>query len=718
MEQKLMRKVLQVEGMNSTDSERKIENAFNGIDGVVNIKAMHSSSNVYITYDANIIVLNKVIDIIEKLDYKVKSKPPVNAASPESGTATIAKTGGTSGKSVDKILKIDGMTCTSCEMRIENRLKKMYGVISAKVSYSSSDAHITYNPELITLNSIIDAIEELDYKAREKKGGKAKDSGNKDNNATNDKMSINQFLGIGIIILAAYVIIKNTVGFNFIPQVNQNMGYGILFVVGLITSLHCIAMCGGINLSQCVSYKFADGETSKVSKLKPSLLYNLGRVISYTIVGGIVGALGSVISFSGTAKGIVAIISGVFMVIMGLNMLNIFPWLKRFNPRMPKIFGNKVHNNNGKHGPLYVGLLNGLMPCGPLQAMQIYALGTGSFFAGALSMFLFSLGTVPLMFGFGAVSSFLSGKFTHRMMKVSAVLVMILGVIMLSRGLSLSGVNVVYASSGGSSSGNIAKIEGNYQTVTTNLESGKYPPIVVQKGIPVKWNMKADASNINGCNGTITIPKYNIQKKLVPGDNIIEFTPDADGNIPYTCWMGMISSNIKVVDDVAKTTSNDVAQAASSSGSGSGISSGGCCGATPAGFANGKIPTDNITVAQVKDGQQEVTVTVNSQGYTPAVVVLQKGVKAKIKFNPEQLSSCNSTVVFPELQGQLVISQADQKETPWLTPEQDFTFQCGMGMLHGYVKVVDDVNKVDLNAIKKEIQNYKPASGSGGGSCG
>ena len=718
MEQKLIRKILQVEGMNNTDCERKIQNAFNNTDGVVNIQAMHSSSNVYITYDANIIVLNSIIDIVEKLGFKVKNKPAANAASPALSITPVRKTGGTSGKSVEKTLKIYGMTCTSCEMRIENRLKKMNGVTGAKVSYNSSDAHITYDPGLVTLDAIIDAIEKLDYRAREKKGGKAQPGGNKNNNAAKDKISINQLLGIGIIILAAYVIIKNTVGFNFIPQINQNMGYGVLFVVGLITSLHCIAMCGGINLSQCVSYKQAEEDAGKITKLKPSLMYNAGRVISYTVIGGIVGALGSVVSFSGTAKGIVAILSGVFMVIMGLNMLNIFPWLRKFNPRMPKLFGNRIHNNSGKNSPFYVGLLNGLMPCGPLQAMQIYALGTGSFFAGALSMFMFSLGTVPLMFGFGAVSSFLSGKFTHRMMKVSAVLVMILGIIMLNRGLSLSGVNVVYAAAPASSS-SIAKIEGNVQTVTTNLESGKYAPIAVQKGIPVKWNMKAAASNINGCNGTIIIPKYNIQKKLVPGDNIIEFTPDADGNIPYTCWMGMISSNIKVMDDITKATSSDVAQAGNSSKAG--ISGGGgCCGAAPAGFANGKIPTDNITVAEVKDGQQEVTVTVNDQGYTPAVVVLQKGVKAKIKFNPEQLGSCNGTVVFPEYQGQLDISQADQTETPWLTPEQDFTFQCGMGMLHGYVKVVDDINNADLNAIKKEIQNYKPASGAGGGGgcCG
>lgn len=619
-------------------------------------------------------------------------------------------------KIVRKILQIDGMTCTSCEMRIENKLKKMDGIIEAKAMFSSSNVYVTYDTNVVGLNMIIDAIEKLDYNVRNKPGNQTVIDTKAQKKVPGDKISINQILGIGIIIFALYIIIKNTVGFNFIPQVTQNMGYGLLFVVGLLTSLHCIAMCGGINLSQCVSYKYGENDTGKIAKLKPSLMYNAGRIISYTIIGGIVGALGSVVTFSGTAKGIVAILSGIFMVIMGLNMLNIFPWLRKFNPRMPKIFGNKIHNNNGKHGPFYVGLLNGLMPCGPLQAMQIYALGTGSFLAGAASMLFFSLGTVPLMFGFGAVSSFLSGKFTHKMMKVSAVLVMILGVIMLNRGLGLSGINVAYASAPSSSS-SIAKIDGNVQVVTTRLNSGKYVPIVVQKGIPVRWNMKANAQDINGCNGTLDIPKYNIEKKLQAGDNIIEFTPDSSGDIPYSCWMGMIRSNIKVVDDITKVSSSDVAQANNSSSAG--ISGGGCCGATPPQFAGGKIPTDNIQVAKVTGDQQEVTVTVNNQGYSPAVVVLQKGVKAKIKFNPEQLSSCNSTVVFPEYQGQLNLQS--QTETPWLTPEQDFTFQCGMGMLHGYVKVVDDINKVSLDEIKKEVQSYKSVSGvggAGGGCCG
>lgn len=487
---------------------------------------------------------------------------------------------------IRKILQIEGMTCTSCEMRIENALKKLGGVMEVKAIFSSSNVYITYDANAIGLEQIIQTIEKLDYTVRNKPGAAAV-SHTHIKKAADDKIAINQLLGIGIILFALYVIIKNTVGFNFIPEINQSMGYGILFFVGLLTSLHCIAMCGGINLSQCVSYKVDSQNPSKFSKLKLSLLYNSGRVISYTVIGGMVGALGSGISFSGVAKGIVAIISGVFMVIMGLNMLNIFPWLRKLNPRMSKIFGNKIHNNNGKYGPFYVGLLNGLMPCGPLQAMQIYALGTGNFAAGALSMFMFSVGTVPLMFGFGAVSSILSRKFTHKMMKVSAVLVIELGVVMANRGLALSGFSfpsMPFGVNSGTQGSNVATIQDGIQIVTTKLSSGRYEPITVQKGIPVKWTIQAQKRDINGCNNEIVIPTFNKSKKLEAGGNIIEFTPTQTGTFAYSCWMGMIRSKITVVDDINNI---DV------SGSSGGIQK-----------SDYRIPTDEIAVAKIIDGER------------------------------------------------------------------------------------------------------------------
>lgn len=96
-----------------------------------------------------------------------------------------------------------------------------------------------------------------------------------------------------------------------------------------------------------------------------------------------------------------------------------------------------------------------------------------------------------------------------------------------------------------------AQVEGNVQTVSIEVELKEYTPIVVQKGIPVYFIIKADPSNLNSCNNILTIPEYGIEKVLEPGKNIIEFTPQKTGIIPYSCKMGMIKSKIRVVDDVA-----------------------------------------------------------------------------------------------------------------------------------------------------------------------
>lgn len=206
---------------------------------------------------------------------------------------------------------------------------------------------------------------------------------------------------------------------------DTKMGYGMLFVIGLITSVHCIAMCGGINLSQCIPQPSNASDVSGSSRaldiFLPALLYNTGRVISYTAIGFLLGLVGMLLG-AGTQteisyflQGSLKMIAGIFMVIMGINMLGIFPWLRPLTLRIPRFLSTKVLKKRASsRQPLFVGLLNGLMPCGPLQSMQIVALACQNPFSGALSMFLFSLGTVPLMLGLGSLVSVLGKRFAKK----------------------------------------------------------------------------------------------------------------------------------------------------------------------------------------------------------------------------------------------------------------------------------------------------------------
>jgi uncharacterized protein len=651
------------------------------------------------------------------------------------------------GKIAPLRIVVDGMTCSHCEQKIERAVGALPGVTRVTASAPLSEVMVYCDPALIGQEAVFAAIRGEGYSVRDEKVPAAavpdaRAAAAASASGKSKAASTYKFLGLIAVVAAIYLIIRYTVGFTFLPAVNQSMGYGLIFVVGLLTSLHCIAMCGGIVLSQGIKKQeeAADGSAATgparltagglTSRLMPSLLYNGGRVVSYTIIGGVVGAIGSLFSLSQALKGVMPIVAGAFMLFLGVRMLGIFPWLSRLSIRFPGIGGKKLSAAAANRGPFVVGLLNGLMPCGPLQTMQVYALGTGSFLAGAFSMFLFSVGTVPLLLGFGAVSSFLSAKFNRRMLKASGVLVMALGLVMFTRGMNLFGVGL--PTIGGGSGVAVAKIVGDYQEVRTTVESGTYHPFVVQAGVPVRWTVSVKADELNGCNNPVTVPQYGIKKQLVPGDNLIEFTPTQSGTITYTCWMGMITSTIRVVDNLAKIPPKDLsdtpaASAAPPAGAGAagsvasafepgGNGGGGCCGATPGRFASGKVPVDDVQVAKFTAEGQVAEITVNDGGYSPAVIVMQKGVKGRIRFVADKLSSCNYAVTFPEYQGGLDLSKG-QLETPYLTITEDFTFQCGMGMLHGYVKVVPDSSHFDLQAVKRQVAAYKPAAGSGG-CCG
>jgi sulfite exporter TauE/SafE/copper chaperone CopZ len=474
-------------------------------------------------------------------------------------------------------LRIERMTCVNCQDRIERALKRIDGVTWTGVSYSEGKARVEYDARKTGEGEIVAAIEKLGYGvARGKKKGKERHV----NGAVSSSRGLDarRVAGVLVAVVAAFLIMRGlgfTTSFGAIPLAEEGMGYGLLFVIGLLTSVHCVAMCGGINISQCIPAAAAGSPDKKrnAATLAPSLKYNLARVCSYTAVGAAVGGIGSVVSLSGDAKGIIQLIAGVFMVIMGLSMFGVLPGISRITPRLPRVFGEKVAaakessagDGSGK-GPIVVGLLNGLMPCGPLQAMQIFALSTGSPAQGALSMLCFSLGTMPLMFGLGALSSALGRKFTSRAMTIGAALVIFLGLFMFTQGLTLSGVNVDAPTRGGGGDGYIAadtddeasddaytdeggnsySVVDGVQVVRSELTPRDYPHITVKAGTPVHWIIDAPARAITGCNGAIYIPEYNIEYAFEPGENVIDFTPEKPGEFMYSCWMGMITSYITV----------------------------------------------------------------------------------------------------------------------------------------------------------------------------
>lgn len=446
-------------------------------------------------------------------------------------------------------LKVNGMSCSACEAKIVRALEAQPGVVQASADYVTGSLTVELKPNSDL--SVVPIMEELGYDIVQCEDISSSAMPRK----TWPNKSILIQLGGLLALVLLVLVVSPAINFD-LGALNSTAGYGTLFVVGLFTSVHCIGMCGGINMSQCISYNKATGSTSVV---KPSLLYNLGRLLSYTMVGGLAGALGSAFNISVHFKGMISLLAGLFMVIMGLNLLGLMGGLRKLIPKMPSLSFNQSPN---AYGPLFVGILNGFMPCGPLQAAQLYALSTGSATAGALSMFYFGLGTFPVMFTFGSISTMLGNKFTSKLLKISGVFVIMLGVMAMDRGLGLVNISAVVPGGQKPQSAQvsvkipqgsvIATIKNGYQEVYVSVAPRGYAAIVVQKDIPVRMIFVVKPGNLNGCNNAIIIPSLNIQQPLIVGETLVEFIPTTLGEVKYACWMNMIRSTITVVADLSK----------------------------------------------------------------------------------------------------------------------------------------------------------------------
>lgn len=595
-------------------------------------------------------------------------------------------------------IKVFDMTCTSCESSVEKAVLKLEGVTTAKASFSDQSLTVEYDSDLCSTEMIKATIKTAGY------------------GIVASKNSSYKIAGMFIIAAAIILIGNSTGGFDMNAKLN-GATYFVLFVVGVLTSLHCVGMCGGIMLSQSIN-KDSKG---KFDSMKPALMYNAGRVVSYTILGGIVGSLGSVLSLSISVKAGLQIFAGVFMIIMGLNMSG-YSLFRKFNIKLP---WSACSVKNKPKTPFLVGVLNGLMPCGPLQTMQLYALGTGSAYKGALAMLIFSLGTVPLMLTFGALSGLMSKGYTKTLLKFSGILIVVLGVVMGSRGLALAGVNIpTTASLAASLSGDKSSepnspapkpiIENGVQIVKMTADGAGYTPngLYIQKNVPVKWVI--DGKSLNACNGQIIIPSLDIQRDLQSGENIIEFIP-GDKDINFSCGMGMIRGIFKVVDDVSAvdTSKPDDSIPAPSAGMPCCIGENSTEPAAPQkpsiyGTDISTVETSRLIHKALLSGSSQ-TASIKGTGYEfdPLIIVAAKNVKTTLSFDLNAFDNPNGTFeIADSSSGENVTTFEGKKGIIKVTA----TFSAAGiypiikdGNVVGAVVVVEDFDNVDLDKIRKEF---------------
>lgn len=292
------------------------------------------------------------------------------------------------------VFYVHGMHCRSCELITESELIEVAEVVTVKANTKDQSVELLADFADFSCEQISEKLS-----ARLKPFGYFVSS-----EKPQKKIQWSEFkvaLPIAFVFAGLFVLLQQA---GLINLINANqITYSTSFIIGLVASLSsCMAVVGGLLLS--LSATFA----KEGQRLKPQILFHLGRIISFFVLGGIIGALGAVFTLSPIVAFVLNLLIGLIMLGLGLNLLDIFSWTKKIQPTMPKFIAKPAHlitQFNHRFTPFLAGVVTFFLPCGFTQSMQLYTLTTGDFLTGGLTMLVFSLGTLPVL-GLISFSSF------------------------------------------------------------------------------------------------------------------------------------------------------------------------------------------------------------------------------------------------------------------------------------------------------------------------
>ena len=329
---------------------------------------------------------------------------------------------------------------------------------------------------------------------------------------------------------------------------DQKLTLGISFLVGVAASFSsCLAVVGGMVIA--FSEKYQSEENSFLGNaFWPNLKFHIGRILTFFVLGGLLGLIGGKINLSGNFVSVYTILIAIVMGWLGLSILGLAPSISSFGIKTPKFmlrFWGRLEDLEHQTVPYFLGGLTFFLPCGFTQSMQIFALASGSFWSGASILSVFALGTMPVLFALGATASWARFEKMTFVNKAAGIIVILFAVYTLNSGFAIKklanterikanvGANVVENNSQ-SAPGEV------FQKVEMKITNRGFEPNVlkVKNNIPVKFSIDGDGAT--GCTNKIVIPDLGVAKDIKKGENMIEFTPAKVGPITFSCWMGMV----------------------------------------------------------------------------------------------------------------------------------------------------------------------------------
>lgn len=567
-----------------------------------------------------------------------------------------------------KIIPIRGMHCRSCEILIEEKLKEVKGLKGIEVSYKKQQAEFFLNYPA-TQEQIDTAISEAGYEI----GQDQKDWISKDPKEYKD-------LAVSLAILVVLYILAKKFGL-----VNLSIGSKgnpssllVVLIVGLTAGVStCMALVGGLILGISARHSEKHPEATPIQKFRPHLFFNLGRIVSYAILGGVIGLIGKAFQLSNSVLGLLIIGVGLVMLVLGLQLTGLFPKISSGSFTLPaslsKLFGlKKQHEKEYSHwNSIITGALTFFMPCGFTQAMQLYAMSTGNFWSGAAIMGVFALGTAPGLLGIGGITSVIRGGFAKKFFKFAGLLVIFLSLLNINNGFNLTGWQGISIGQKSSDISQAVRVENGFQIVDMTQGSFGYKPnkFTIRKDVPVKWTI--DAQDTSSCSGSIVSSKLNIKKFLAPGKNIIEFTPTELGDIRFSCSMGMYTGKFTVIGNNGVEVNSDQSKVASTS--------------SP--VDDNATPVETNKDAQLIQTRYVATDINSTTDLKPNEFTVQADKPVRFEIFAEiEGEGCMSTITVPGLVSSPQFLEKGKTVVFEFTPKKgDYPITCAMGAIRGKI---------------------------------
>ena len=443
--------------------------------------------------------------------------------------------------------RVTGMTCHACERFLKETLINVPGVRSVDVALKTSHLKIHMAdgadvPHVGTLNRLIadrgyTLIPEQDHGVV---------------CAVPHRDVLHTRLWRGVVAMGAVVVLALFLNplRVLVPDISVGASIGAMIAFGAVASVStCLASTGGFLLAV---HGVAQTRRQKV-------LIHAGRLAAFIVGGAVLGLIGgSVPAFSESAYGAIALVLGIGFLIVGLHLMDLAPSPAQIGLTLPGSFwkwGDRIAASRSRVTPLLVGAVTFVLPCGFTQTAQALALASGSALTGALILGAFALGTLPVLAGisFSASGRGRASSLHGTLRLASGAILILFAVGQVDGGLTVLGSPVtpgtILASFGSQAvTATIPAANAQEQVINMTVAYGTYQPkqLTVRKGIPVRWEI--DGKDIAGCASSLVVPTYGIKKNLVPGLNVIQFTPKKTGTIPFSCGMGMIRGSFTVIE--------------------------------------------------------------------------------------------------------------------------------------------------------------------------